>query len=363
MPTSRPDEQTNDPQLVYLVFGAHTYHQEAQFSIASALARLRETPNAKLHIQVFSDDPAPYQALPVTVHLLTPDTRRTWSGPYGYHFRSKHVALREVLSRAGKALLIDTDTFFHASPAQLFERIQPGRVLCNAVQQRYDTDPAFPLYANLASTLQARQLAPNDMALVNSGVIGMTHHDACILDESIALMDEFYPKAEGVFTLEEFCLAVAAQSRGEVQGCTDLIHHYWSRKALFRAKVRAWLSKHANAPTSQSALDDTLQVNAKLPRPPTWQRLLHKLGTLGIAQPERQFVRELLNGCYRPPNEFDQACSPVWWEKAAQNFAERRQSPLDARELEGLLGRPLVRFAIGKHRQAIYHQLSAGNPE
>jgi hypothetical protein len=35
MPTLRP---VTNPQLIYLVYGANTYHQEAVFSIASALA-------------------------------------------------------------------------------------------------------------------------------------------------------------------------------------------------------------------------------------------------------------------------------------------------------------------------------------
>ena len=39
---------TQRPQLVYLVFGAETYHQEAVFSIASALAHLGGTQNLPL---------------------------------------------------------------------------------------------------------------------------------------------------------------------------------------------------------------------------------------------------------------------------------------------------------------------------
>ena len=56
---------TPRPQLVYLVFGAETYHQEAVFSIASALAHLGGPQDMPLDIQVFSDNPAPYRGLPV----------------------------------------------------------------------------------------------------------------------------------------------------------------------------------------------------------------------------------------------------------------------------------------------------------
>ena len=126
MPLASPSAR---PQLIYLVFGAQTYHQEAQFSISSALANLHKTPGEHLDIQVFSDDPHPYRHLPVTVHALDADTRKAWSEPHGYHFRTKHVLLRQVLQDHEHALLIDTDTFFHQSPIELFRRMQPGTLL------------------------------------------------------------------------------------------------------------------------------------------------------------------------------------------------------------------------------------------
>ena len=88
---------TPRPQLIYLVFGAETYHQEAVFSIASAVAQLGGPQDMPLDIQVFSDNPAPYRGLPVQVHTLDSATRQRWSEPHGYHFRTKHVLLRQVL--------------------------------------------------------------------------------------------------------------------------------------------------------------------------------------------------------------------------------------------------------------------------
>ena len=345
------------PQLVYLVFGADTYHQEAIFSIASALAGLRETPGQALDIQVFSDNPTPYQKLPVRVRPLDAATRALWSGPYGYHFRTKHVALRTVLAESECALLIDTDTFFHCSPLQLFARIQPGTVLCNAVGPRYGDNKDVPLYQVLAERLSARGLADDEMRHLNSGVIGLMHQDAGVLDQSISLMDEFYPELSTSFNLEEFCLSVAAYRTKEVRECPDLIHHYWSRKQLFRAKVRAWLLKHGDAPTSQAALDDTRRVTTRLPRPPTWQRLLYRTATLGVPSTQRQFLREVLYGCCWQDNEFDRACSTVWWEKARDNAEERLNRPLEPRQLERWLDHWAVRQILGNRRKEIYQHL------
>lgn len=339
------------PQLVYLVFGPPTYHQEAQFSIVSALANLRKTPDEALDIQVYSDNPEPYQHLPVTVHLLDDATREAWNQPYGYHFRSKHVVLRQVLASHAKAVLIDTDTFFHQSPMELFRRVQPGTLLCNAIGANYGDDPQCPLFKSLAPMLEARGLADRNLPLLNSGVIGLMQEDAGLLDQSIALMDTYYPHANGAYTLEEFCLSVAAYRRMHVNQCTDLIHHYWSRKQLFRAKVQAWLAKHQHAPLSCQALQDVARVNAQLPKPPALQRLGYKALSLTLPAEQRQFLRELMYGCYDYPNEFDRACASAWWDKALENANSRHPRPLCDDKLRQWFKHPGMRLSLGsKHR-------------
>ncbi|MEJ5061851.1 MULTISPECIES: hypothetical protein [unclassified Pseudomonas] len=345
------------PQLVYLVFGPETYHQEAVFSIASALGRLRETPDAALDIQVFSDNPQPYKHLPVRVRPLDEETRRRWSEPHGYHFRAKHVALRTVLEESEIALLIDTDTFFHCSPLKLFERVQPGTLLCNDYYAEYGNNKENLLYRALSSTLREKGLADDQMMLLNSGVIGLHKQDIQVLDRSIALIDELYPSAKTAYTLEEFCLSVAAYRTLEVKKCPDLIHHYWSRKQLFRAKVRAWVNKHGGRPTSLGALDDTRRVSAQLPRPPRSQRMLYKLITLALPEHLRQFIREILYGCYEHPNEFDKACGPVWWDKALQNQQERLGTPVCRNLLEDWFTNGLVKMILGQRRTAIHEHL------
>jgi hypothetical protein len=353
-----PNKIQPRPQLIYLVFGAETYHQEAVFSIASALACLRDTPDQALDIQVFSDNPEPYRLLPVHVRPLDEATRKAWSQPHGYHFRTKHVALRAVLEESQQALLIDTDTFFHCSPLKLFERVKPGTVLCNAFNQRYGAYAGSELHKSLAHILAERGLADDEMPLLNSGVIGLMHEDRELLDRSIALMDEFYPLARGAYTLEEFCLGVAAYRKMEVAECTDLIHHYWSRKQLFRAKIRAWLRKHSDAPLTAEALDDTRRVTTRLPRPPRWQRLFYRSMTLSVPLQQRQFIREILYGCYQHSNEFDRACCEVWWDKARENAEQRLKQPLQQQQLASWLDHWMVKQLLGCRREAIYQHLS-----
>ncbi|NIF25463.1 hypothetical protein F3J44_03600 [Pantoea sp. Tr-811] len=340
------------PQLVYLAFGPATYHQEACFSIVSALAHLGNLHAPAIDIQVYTDTAEPYARLPVTVHLLDEATRTAWNAPHGYHFRSKHVLLRQVLRDCPQAVLIDTDTFFRHSPLQLFQRVKPGTLLCNAVGGRYGEDQKCLLYKNLLGILAERGLADCKMPLVNSGVIGLCAENAEVLDRSIAMMDEFHPLARSAYTLEEFCLAVAAYRHLALAGCTDVIHHYWSRKAQFRAKIQAWLRKHGDDPLGEAALADVLLVNDQLPRPPAWQRLGYRALSLTLPSRERQFVRELLYGCYPYPNEFDRACAPAWWDKALENL-NHRHGQMAPEELRQCLRHPSLRLSLGERRKDI----------
>ena len=348
---------TSRPQLVYLVFGADTYHQEAVFSIASALAQTEAGTERPFDIQVFSDNPEPYRHLPVRIRPIDAQMRHEWSGPHNYHFRCKPVVARIVLEEAEKAILIDTDTFFRASPMALFERVRPDSLLCNALKLRYVDYKDTVLYTALAKVLAERGMADDAMNLVNSGVIGLTRNNSSTLDTAIALMDEFFPVTPGAITLEEFCLGVAAYRSLELEQCPDLIHHYWSRKQLFRAKVRAWLHKHGQDPVSAAALADTRNVSPNLPRPAIWQRLVYKSATLTVPQPQRQFVREVLYGCCDHPNEFDRACAAVWWEKAFDNAQQRMKQPIAPDQLHEWLEHWAVRRLLGRQREAIYQHL------
>lgn len=239
----------------------------------------------------------------------------------------------------------------------LFERVQPGTLLCNAFYTKYGDNHESILYTALRQRLLDMGVADDDMMTLNSGVMGLTQQDAHILDRSIELMDELFPHAQGAYTLEEFCLSIAAYRTVKVRECPDLIHHYWSRKQLFRAKVKAWIAKHASAPTSAQALADTRQVSSHLPRPPRFQRLMYKLITLLLPKHQQQFIREILYGCYEHENEFDQACGPVWWDKARQNQEERQKRPLDAHQLEHWFANPVVRLILGERRAAIHEHL------
>lgn len=84
---------------------------------------------------------------------------------------------------------------------------------------------------------------------------------------------------------------------------------------------------------------------------------MYKSATLVVPQPQRQFVREVLYGCCEHPNEFDRACSPVWWEKAFSNAEHRLKKPIAPAQLRQWLDHWAVRRLLGRRRTAIYQHL------
>jgi hypothetical protein len=85
--------------------------------------------------------------------------------------------------------------------------------------------------------------------------------------------------------------------------------------------------------------------------------LLYRTATLGVPSTQRQFLREVLYGCCWQDNEFDRACSTVWWEKARDNAEERLNRPLEPRQLEHWLDHWAVRQILGNRRKEIYQHL------
>lgn len=331
------------PQLAYLAFGADIYQREAVFSIASALAHSALCPNDRqFEIRVFTDNPQLYTRLPVTTCTIDP----TWDGPHRYHFRIKHAVLLNVLSEYEKAVLIDTDTFFRASPDSLFERVTSGHLLCNAIGATLGESPSFP--SQSATHLKQSGLWKTNLRQTNSGVIGLTTLDKGVLEHSIKLMDDLRPLVPELYTLEEFSLALAAHGQLQLNACTDLIHHYWSRKAQFRAKIQAWHTKHHAEPLSKAAMADVLLVNDRLPRPPQPYRGWQKTLTALIAKERRQLLRELLYGCHTYANEFDCACAEAWWDKALVNVEKTTGKPLSTEQINAMACRPIVKTASGQ---------------
>lgn len=326
--------------LVYLAFGSEIYQAEAFFSISSALAMQSALMGSEINIKVFTDCPEFYNGLPVALYAIPSD----WYGPHDYHFRLKHCVLRHVLNGSAKAVLIDTDTFFKRPPEELFLRVSRGALLCNAIGSLVSDLGDL----NIVREVRNRGYVGSHTRTTNSGVIGLVNDDVGVLDCSISLMDELRPEFSDFYTLEEFSLALSAGINNlDLKECTDVIHHYWSRKEHFRAKILAWIAKHKAAPCSDAARADLLLVNDRLPKPDQPLRAIQKVATLFVNKKNRQFFRELIYGCSYYSNEFDRAASSVWWGKALDNLEKRLGRKITAADIEEWRASNVLRVLSG----------------
>lgn len=323
-------------QLIYIAFGNQTYQTEAFFSISSAIARNLETPGFLFDIHVYTDDPSFYKKLPIQTH----DIKKEWYGDINYHFRLKHAVVYENAHKYDKTILIDTDTFFKKSPRYLFEKINKNNLLCNS--KHYGIEDS--LDTKVKEVISRENLLKENFIYLNSGVIGIDKNSKYILEKSIGIMDKLYPELSFYYTLEELSLALSA-SLGNIEtvDCIEDIHHYWSRKSIFRKKAETWYIKHKDNPTSRAALSDTLQVSDKVPKPPAFARFINKIIALSVRKKYRQFLIELFNATHDYDNEFDKAASTVWIRKSVENLKERIPS-ITEDEIHKLLNRWLIKL-------------------
>jgi len=323
-----------DYQLIYIAFGSETYQIEAFFSIASAIARNQETPGFLFDINVYTDNPEFYKKLPVKTHPI----KKEWYGDINYHFRLKPAVVYDNASKYRKSILIDTDTFFKKSPKLLFDKITEKNLLCNSKHP----EAKISLDSNMLDTITSEDLLRKNFIYLNSGVIGIHKKSSYLLEKTIIIIDNLYPKLSYYYTLEELALALAVSLNNiDSVGCTEIIHHYWSRKTIFRKKAEAWYTKHKNNPCSNNALLDTFNVTVKVPKPPAINRLINKLIALTVEKEYRQFVLELFNATYQYKNEFDNAAATIWIPKSFENLKNKNPSITQA-EINSTLKNKLI---------------------
>lgn len=342
---------THATQLIYLAFGAATYQREAVFSIVSALTQANRCKHTEpFDIRVLNDAPSFFDKLPVQTSAIDP----SWAGPYSYPFRIKHMALKDALQNRIKATIIDTDTFFRELPVALFKRLAPGKLLRNARGRPVSKVPLLP--RTMLARLEQAEPSLSTSRPTDSGVIGLMHSNRAVLERSITWMDELRPLPPELHTLEEPCLALAAHDRMELNARTDMIHHYWRRKAQLRAKVGAWLTKHNAASLSKEAMQDIPIISDRLPRPTQSCRSWQKLVTRRVPGERRQFIRELLQGCHTYPNEFDRGCTRG---RTLIKALERLGRSLSLNALQAWLNNPRLKMLAGNRYPALHSHILA----
>jgi len=217
--------------LVYLIYGRGTHHDEAVYSMLSALDWIRQTPD-DYRVVAYTDDPAALNPLPVQVEHIGPAILSDWHGPQRFNHRAKIAVARHALERfGGRMLLCDSDTWFVRHPGKAFARIGRGRSLLHVAEYRLGDRCARTLAESLAGHAfhdrsRARWVIGAPTVMFNSGAVGLHEADLAVLDEVLHLTDQIYAHVR-LPTVEQLAFSVCLPRFTRVRQCYDVIHHYW----------------------------------------------------------------------------------------------------------------------------------------
>lgn len=217
--------------LAYLCYGSGPHYDELVFSVLSAVHRLRGA-RTPCRIVVYTDTPGAFHDLPVQTAVLSEQTLKEWTGPFGYQYRRKILVVKDALERfGGRLLFVDCDTYFARHPDRAFAAVRPGHTLMHIAEYCLRDRSGWKLAAGLLDVdlrdLSGRrwQMTPTT-AMFNSGVIGLHESALPLLDEVIHLNDEIYSHVP-LTNIEQFAFSVCLSRHTRLHQAYRVVHHYW----------------------------------------------------------------------------------------------------------------------------------------
>lgn len=162
--------------------------------------------------------------------------------------------------------------------------------------------------------MAGRQGISDDLLLINSGVLGLQYGAMPMMERSIALIDELYPLAPKVHTIEQFAVGLSAYNFPKPAESKGVIKHYYGEKAYWRAMLQCFFglygeSFHVYMP------ELTREVPMARPKPLLIRRLWMRLIALAWTDKRRKEARLLFSAANLPVTPYARACLPVYCER------------------------------------------------
>jgi len=234
--------------LVLLSYGGRDDQvAETKYAILSAYRWAR--PSDGIEIVLYTDNPSRFDDMPVRLRPIAADELETWTGARGFLWRRKLEVLRDALAQTGHPVAyVDSDTWFRRPPARLFDRIGRGQSIMH-VREGSLRSSQFPQCCHeFADCLQSRvwrtssgsPLSISSDTMWNAGVIGLHPLDKVLVDDALALVDQFLSERK-FYLLEQFSIGYFLMRDTEVHAASDIVFHYWPkdlREAFHPALLR-----------------------------------------------------------------------------------------------------------------------------
>ncbi len=264
-------------RLVFLSYGSGPQPDEIAFAVLSAV-RFDGAEPAAYRMVVVTDAPGRFAGLPVTLEAVSAEQMNAWRGPAGFGHRVKIEALRHATrDGAGKAIFVDSDVYFRRSPAELFDRIGPGRAIMHVMEGTVGHLHALGHYRHrlaalsldLGPTMGRYDVGP-DTHDWNAGVVGIDPADAPRLADVLALTDAIYAAVPSVVS-EQLAFTLVLNRHTRLSPAIDVVFHYHQHfiRDAFRLGLPDLLRSTAHLPPAERAA----AVYAHRPLPPLVKKL------------------------------------------------------------------------------------------
>lgn len=228
--------------IAYLIYGARrdyeleltlkAYQLELTYSVLSAV-HWGGVDRSSLRIVLITDEANQRPDLPVENVLFSAEEFANWTQNGLYKHEAKIHALSKVINLfKGKVALVDTDTYFHTNPLQLFEQIGPGRSVMHAYEGMLgDQQYLSPLFEKLRDVSISYPVSYQTRCF-NSGVVGVDYHDRQLIEEVPPLLKELYSYYP-LDSIEQLSFSIVLDQRTVLTDCVKLIRHYYGYERGF----------------------------------------------------------------------------------------------------------------------------------
>lgn len=261
--------------IAYFLYGNRDeYKLELALSLISAIGQenlhAMESLSERITYCVVTDQENLGYPLPVEILRLAPDELDRWTDSGAYNHRAKPMAMLKVLDHYKcPVAMIDTDTYFIDTPQKIFEKIDEK----NSVMHDFEyLIGAQQLWAPLLNKINGKidingYTTDSQSAMFNSGVIGVSHENRILVEDSLKIIDALY-SVDPIFNIEQFALGLTLNTKTKLHICSDAIRHYWGVERDFVRIQAARFMKDFSESNVKEKIEAVIKLKFGLPRIP-----------------------------------------------------------------------------------------------
>jgi hypothetical protein len=242
--------------IVYLAYGPRRLVESAAFS---ALTLLHASPGEyPFRLIAYTDRPQVFGRYGVVCGYppLAPLRERTRD--HEYIHRLKILVAADCAERYdGDVAFFDSDTYFMSSPNALLASLSASRSILHTKHWLIgdgvdvELDRAVRDSAFASPSLQSAQQSA-ELAMWNSGAIGLSEESKALIPEVLRACDELY-QAYPHHATEQLAWSIVLQQATEIVPADDVLYHYWHGREEVTDRVVRFLHSHRRLPSAELA--------------------------------------------------------------------------------------------------------------